>query len=196
MNISKLKKSVVAAFVAVALTCSSHAILITPGDALTSGPETGQAAIDAVIASWIGSATELYKSDVVDGSASGVESGLASSYETTFLQFDDAVQLKDPSGADIENTGTPIIAGPAYLLVKDGMQDPGWYLFDLTLLGWTGVETLMLRDFWPNRGSISHVTLYGSEGSDIPGVPDGGSVLALLGLAFGAMFVAKRKLRL
>jgi hypothetical protein len=91
----------------------------------------------------------------------GVEVGdLAGSYETEFFNDPD-----DPEDATIEYSGGPIVGPTAFLLVKDGNSTPAWYLFNLTSLGWDGMETLELTDFWVGRGAISHVTLYGGATS-------------------------------
>jgi hypothetical protein len=151
---------------------SAVVINIAPSDAILSGNQTGQTQIDAFIASTLNGATEAYKKDV-DG---GVETPLVNSYNTTFNP------ASEPSGATITYEGGPIVNPSAYLLVKDGNATPAWYLFNLTGLGWTGIETLELTGFWENtQGAISHVALYGGGGTGIRGVPDGGSTIALLG---------------
>ena len=182
--INKLIKNFGTAVLAVAaLSVSANALSISPGSEIDSGPETGQAAIDAIILPLIAPSTEVYKQDV-----GGAESGsLAGSYQTTFNA--------DQSGGTVDYISGPIVNPTAYLLVKDGAQDPGWYLFNLTALGWNGTEDLVLSGFWPNQGSISHISLYGGPGGGgQTGVPDGGSTVALLGLALAALAVARRKL--
>jgi hypothetical protein len=96
----------------------------------------------------------LYKSSV-----GGAEEGsLAGSYQTTYSNT-----LSDPSDALIKYTGGCSIGGTdVWLLVKDGNQKPAWYLFDLDLLGWNGLEDLRLSGFWPRKGAISNVSLYGT----------------------------------
>jgi hypothetical protein len=162
-----------------ALAAQAHALLIEPDDYLLKGDETGQSFINAAIASTIGSSTELYKQEV-----GGTESGsLAGSYQTTF--FNTAL---DPSDALIEYVGGDIVGPTAFLLIKDGNQDPAWYLFNLTDLGWTGVEDLSLEGFWPNGGAISHVALYGGTTT----VPEPGTLLLLgSGLVGLALFGRK-----
>ncbi len=157
-------KKVVGCFLCMMLMtfgAQAHALLITPlSEIQWSGDENNQNDINDAIAGIIGDADLLYKNDVGTGE-SGV---LAGSYETEFLN-----SPTDPSGANITYIGGPIADIPAFLLVKDGSQEPAWYLFVLQLEGeagvdeleWNGTETLELANFWPNQGAISHVTLYG-----------------------------------
>lgn len=90
-------------------------ILLTPGDAITSGNETGQSMIDDAIALFLGistaewKSTELYKSDVDSG-----DSGPAQGWYTTTFSNTPA----DPSDADIDWNGGSFISDPSYLLVR------------------------------------------------------------------------------
>ena len=137
-----------------AFGAQAHALAINPTSPvpLLTGPETSQAAINAIVLPYVAPAVELYKADV-GGSESGA---LWDSYATVFNG--------DLSGATISYTPPGDIVGPpSYLLVKDGAQDPAWYLFGLSLAGWDGQEDLVLSGFWPGNGAISHVTLYGVQ---------------------------------
>jgi hypothetical protein len=165
----------------------AHALAITPSTGTLNvtrwvGNQNGQDQIDAAIAPIIGTSTELYKQDVGAGSDSGA---LAGSYSTVFLNT-----AADPSGATITHVSGPVVGPTAYLLVKDGNQEPAWYLFNLTALSWTGTQTLDLSGFWPNQGAISHVALYGTRTQ----VPDGGMTISLLGSALVGLGLLRRKL--
>ena len=164
-----------------ALAGSAQALTITPGtDTPLTGNDTSQAAINAAIAGTLGSSVLLYKQDV--GSP---ESGsLASSYETAFFNTP-----TDPSDATITYMGGDIVGPVAFLLVKDGHQTPAWYLFNLTTLGWDGMDELILSDFWPANGAISHVSLYGETTS----VPEAGALLLFGTGLFG--LVGYRRMR-
>ena len=136
----------------------------------------------------------LYKSEV-GGSDSGT---FANSYNTTFN-----ATPTDPSGAVISYVGAPAqvpSANPLYLYVKDGNQDPAYYVFNIST--WTGVENLILRDFWPQQGAISNLQILGGTTTgeipprDTPGaqVPDGGNTVALLGLGLALIALLRRKI--
>ena len=185
MKTNTIKKwaTVIACACVVGVASQASAIPITPATVPQwSGPETSQAQINTAISGIIGASAELYKSNV-GGSDEG---GFAGSYETTYSNTP-----QDPADALIEYVGGPVIGPTAYLLVKDGNQNPGWYLFNLTALGWTGIEDLELSGFWPDEGSISHVAIYGTEGTN---VPDGGSMLVLLGGAVTVLGFLRRKI--
>ena len=104
----------------------------TPGLIVTSGPENGQAAIDALIAPYLAAtvppSVELFKANANPFSEVGT---LAGSYTLTYTP---AVGT-DKSGFSIAYDGGPAI-DPQFLLVKDGNQDPNWYLFNIS--AWDG----------------------------------------------------------
>ena len=181
-----------AALAALCFIGSAHALTITPSDGTINvsrweGNQTGQNQIDAAIALFIGSSTEQYKMNVGDGSDSG---NLAGSYTTTF-----ELTPTDPSKATIKYDGGAVLQNTRYALVKDGNQEPAWYLFDLTALGWDGTADLIFENFWPSGGAISHVALYGGSDSSGPNVPDNGNTIALLGCSLVAVEMARRLMR-
>ena len=167
----------------------AHALLmIYPSSTYShSGPENDQNAIDAEILQYIGISVELYKAEVGQG-----DSGLlANSYSTSFNNTP-----SDPSDATITYGSGDFVGQPAYLLVKDGKHNPGWYLFDLTgpppsadpPLYWNGTETIQLSGFWPDQGAISHVSLYGARS-----VPEPATMLLFgTGILFVGVFGRKR----
>jgi len=125
---------------------------------------------------------ELYKSDVKEGISN--ESGpFDAYYDTTFSNTP-----TNPSDALIEWLGGSYLDDARYLLVKDGNHKPIWYLFDIK--AWDGQMDISMTGFWPAKGAISHVSIYG--GTSVK-VPESGS-LALLGIGLiGIGFAGRRK---
>jgi|SwirhirootsSR2_FD_contig_21_35098078_length_588_multi_6_in_0_out_0_1 hypothetical protein len=157
-----------------------EALTITPATTATAtGNQTSQAQIDAYIAGILGSAEMQYKQNV-GGSEVG---SLATEYQTVFTNTP-----SNPTDATISYVGGgSYIAGPAYLLVKDGNNSPAWYLFNLTSLGWNGKETLTIQNFWTGTGAISHVTIYGTA------VPEPATLSLLAAGLLGATVVRRRR---
>src|SRR5688572_7105334 len=124
--------------------------------------------------------TEQYKQNV----GGGEEKPLAGSYQTTFSNTP-----SDPSAAQIVWTGGAYLTGQMYLFVKDGNQNPAWYLFDLDALGWDGQDTLNLSGFWPAQGAISHVSLFGGFST----VPEP-ATLSLLGMGLFGLAALRRRM--
>ena len=102
----------------------------------------------------------------------------------------------DPSDATISWTGSgsdPFISEtPLVLDVKDGNQIPAHYLFNLSSIPWDGKETIELKNFWPGKGSISHIALHAGTTTK---VPDGGATALLLGIAVLATGLVSRRTR-
>ena len=175
----KLKSLLFGGIITAMLSANAGALLITPtsGFLALAGSDTSQAAIDKVIDSYflangLGCVIEeVYKQDV-----GGAERGpYAGSYTTQFFN-----EPTDPEDATITWVPETSYINPvcSFLLIKDGKQDPAWYLFDLDGAGWDGMETLDIDGFWPQKGAISHIAIY--SGST---VPDGGHVVMLFGTA-------------
>jgi len=158
--------------IAIPITPSSGALNTTRWE----GPETGQSQINTAIEPIIGNSTEQFK---VDPGESG---SLAGFYSGSYTD----------SGGLIQYTGGAIIDPVAYLLVKDGNNNPAWYLFNMTALGWNGTDDIVLSGFWEGtQGAISHLTLYSGDETT---VADGGSMLILLGGAVTVLGFLRRKI--
>ena len=133
-----------------------------------------------------GSLSLLYKSDV-GSAASGIgnDSGtFAASYQTTF-----ANTPTDPADALIEYlSGASITCPDCYLAIKDGNQNPSYYFYDLS--SWDGLMDISMQGFWPNRGAISHVSIWGDPRTNVPEP----GILLLLGIGlFGFVLVQKQQ---
>lgn len=180
-------KTLLAAFGATTLAFSAAALQITPSTPgiLTGSNNSNLSA--AQIWNIVGgpTLTELYKQNVGSGSDSGT---FNQSYTTTFLNTP-----SDPMNANIvyDGGGDPFISGfgSLWLYIKDGNHQPAFYLVNLATLGWNGTETLELRNFWPQQGAISHVTILGGGTAN---VPDGGMTLMLLGTGLASLAGIRR----
>jgi len=169
---------------------SANALLIDPADTTAdcSGPGTGNDA------NWIaeycndpgqmGGLNDIYKANVDDGNEEG---DLLGSYDTMFTNT--AMEPENALINHVVGTSSVDMTENAWLLVKDGNQEPGRYAFDLNDLGWNGTDALDLRNFWPNEGAISNVSLWGSVASN---VPEPGS-LALFGLGLLSLGWIRRR---
>jgi hypothetical protein len=194
-----IRKATLSGIILVMLGASAVAlpIDITPDSSflLLVGGHTGVSDIEAAIDAYFlehGLCCDLesvYKQEVPEEGESVDDVGsYADSYVTEF--FSDPY---DPQEATITwESGMPYIEPMcSFLLVKDGSQNPAWYLFDLYSAGWDGMETLELTGFWPAQGAISHVSIYDCTRS----VPDGGVTITLLGVGICALGLVSRRLR-
>jgi hypothetical protein len=163
----------------------AYALNISPGSQIDDGLQSGISTPDnSDITAYLESEYELglllYKAEADPFKEEG---SLAGSYNTIFKNT-----ASDPSGAEINHVfGEPFITD-AYLVVKDGNHTPWWYLFDLA--SWNGTDNLYLSNFWPNKGAISYVGLYGKASVPEP------STVFLLGLGLvGLAGIGRKRLK-
>ena len=120
----------------------------------------------------------LYKAGVGDSD----EGTFASSYNTIFSNTPN-----DPADATILNVADPHMGCFAcYLVVKGGNADPSLYAFNIT--SWNGLDPIELTDFWPDRGAISNVAIWGRAAS----LPEPGT-LVLFSAALGLASLTRRR---
>lgn len=195
--LQKISKTMIASLFALLLGLAgfnAHAIVITPstagiilGSSLT--PPTGPSNCEpnCVYNAFNinggvndGSLSLLYKGAVGNPD----EGTFAASYVTTFSNT-----AANPSNALIDYIAGPSITCPdCYLAIKDGNHAPTYYFYDLA--SWNGTEDIVLRDFWPQKGAISHVAIWGKPSTN---VPEPGIVL-LLGIGLlGLLFTTRRQ---
>jgi hypothetical protein len=182
-----MKKILFSLILVLIYAVSAHALLLTPGDwddqfyHDLKGNDEGQNAIGIFLAGE-GITDLAYKQNV-----GGAEEGPLASYYTTIFYNSPT----DPAEATITWDGGMSLFG-GYLLVKDGNQTPAWYLFDLGTRGWNGEEIIKLKNFWPDQGAISHVSLYSGE-SAAP-VPEPTTML-LIGTGIAGLAATGRRRR-
>lgn len=166
-----------------ALVFNAQALSITPATGVLNSTrwvgDDNSNLNPAQIAAIVGEAslTLVYNAEVPKEVGDPVVEGgsFAGSYTTTFDN-----EPNDPSEGLIDYIGgSSISGGSIYLYVKDGNHSPAFYIFDIS--GWNGTDDIVLDDFWPQSGAISHVSILTTPGTN---VPDGGATIALLGLAF------------
>ena len=166
-----------------ATTASATTITIDPincGTTLScdTGTETSTSDIVDVIEGLYSGITEVYKADQVDDALPAEGGSFAANYTTVF-----SPDNNDPEDALITWDGPASIDCPnCFVLVKDGSQDPAWYLIGIN--GWDGEMDLDLQNFWPAQGAISHVSIW-TQPVPVPAAVwlFGSGLLGLVGIA-------------
>jgi len=185
-SLLKLACGAMAGILLTMLSVQVEALTLGPGDMIIDGSISGPSNCepDCIPASGSDAFELLYKKDVDEGLESG---GFAGSYETEFDSSPD-----DPADAYIRYVGGPAIScGVCWLVVKDGSHEPYYYFYDLGAAGWNGTDTIELLGFWPDGGAISHVSIWGRPGTN---VPEPGT-LGLIGLGLAGLGFATRRRR-
>jgi hypothetical protein len=158
------------------------------------------AGVFAVYGVDLGLTDELYKDEI-----SAEEGDFANSYETEYFDGTEYATMSFTAGG----TAIDMSLNTIYALAKDGDHDPYWYLWDLTAIGWDGMEDLNFGELgntlWPDGGDISHVSIFSGGLIDDPGCIPGTSecpndvpepsIIALFGLGLVGLGFARRKVR-
>jgi hypothetical protein len=190
-TLRKLQAMVVSGTLALAAAPSGMAAdyLVTPTTVPQwTGTDTANlsAAQIAALVGYVGTLSEVYV-QIVGGSEGG---SFAGSYTTTFDNTSG-----DPMDARIDYDGNPdptITGSPIYLYVKDGNQDPAFYVFNIS--DWNRTDDIYIQGFWPQQGAISHVAIFTGTGTPPSQVPDGGATLAFLGMALVGVESLRRRM--
>jgi hypothetical protein len=168
----------------------SCAGLAAPCLALSGTHQSNATIIAAINARYPGLGDSLlYKATQSGG---GEDGAFAAQYQTLF----NSPTLPNADATISWDGGSRIHASPVFALIKDGKlpADPGastWYFYDIS--GWDGTGPIAFSGFFGgNQGKISHVAIYGT---DVPTVPDGGSMAILLGLGLLGLASLRRLLK-
>jgi hypothetical protein len=182
--ISKLKVFAIVAAGVFGYAATAHAapIELGPGDMISASPGPSNCEPECVEDAFETSGLELlFKAEVGTFETPTEYSGsFGSSYTATFDNTP-----TDPADVLIEwLIGQPAIScGECYLAVKGGNPAPNYYFYDIS--AWDGMDFIQLTGLWPDRGAISHVSIWGVATA----VPEPGALaligLGLLGLGFG-----------
>src|SRR5688500_2644449 len=187
-----MRRVFVVACLLVGLSLASEAgaapIVLTPGDTTCTSDDpsnpNGETVLAKVKACFGAGDTplSLFYKDNVGGSEEG---SFTSSYNTVFSNTSN-----DPADALISYiSGAAIKCPDCYLVVKDGNHKPAVYFFNLG--AWNGMESLQLLGFWPKKGAISNIVIWGATAN--VNVPEPATLL-LMGTGILG-FVARRRRR-
>jgi hypothetical protein len=171
----------------VASEAQAGPIVLTPGattcTTMTNSNFNGDQVLAQVQGCFGAPATPLtlyYKAEVGGGADAGV---LGASYNTAFTN-----SSHDPSDALLSYFGGVAITCPScYLVVKGGKHTPAQYFFNLG--SWNGTDSLQLLGFWPAKGAISNIAIWGAPSATIP---EPGTVL-LFGTALVGLWSRNRR---
>lgn len=188
-----MNKLMITIFYAVSLLFAANASALTlmPGGEFTSGAEfpaynnPDAADVSTLLTDILMTDTivDLLYKDNVGGAEEGL-SNFQAAYDTTYSNTP-----TDPADALIEYISGDVMTDASWLLVKGGVQEPSWYLFETE--GWNGIDDIVLTGFWPNQGAISHVSIFGTDTST--SVPEPATLLLLSFGLLGFAFANKRK---
>jgi len=190
MKLRTISKLLFAGLALLGIASAANAtIVLNPGNTIPGLPGMGPSNCEPGCVNTIfgtSGLSLLYKSNE-DGDLVGDDSGTyAGSYSTWYYN-----DIGDPGNALLFYTGGSDIDCPScYLAIKDGNQTPAYYFYNLS--AWDGHETLSLENFWPGKGAISHISIWGR--STPTSVPEP-STMALLGLGLLAIAFTQRRRR-
>jgi hypothetical protein len=127
---------------------------------------------------------DLYDVNLGDGFDTGSYAG---SYETSFINPPGDPDPGPENALITHAAGESSISCPdCFILVEDGASEPNWFVFDIS--GWNGTENIVMRNFWPGPGSITHVAILGSA----VGVPEPG-ILALVAVGLMGLGLSRHR---
>ncbi|PHQ25593.1 PEP-CTERM sorting domain-containing protein [Marinobacter guineae] len=180
--------NIAVASAALLLSVNAHALLLQPpGNGSSNETSASQEESELISALGLGGVDLdlLYKADFDTGDEEGA---FETSYSTSWILDGE----NEATGADITWDGVlaAITCPSCYVAVKDGNNTPGFYFFDISNL-WNGTDPLEFRNFWPDNGAISHISIYGKEMT--VQVPEPGT-MGLLGLGILGLMTVRRKI--